>query len=1000
MRGVIQPATGSGGGANELLVLYALLHDIGKPVLRYVYRVRDGYEKRDERAEDLLNLLSMEQGWQREYLERRARHEELSDALIRSFLRRLGLADKEHETYMGLVNRIVARSDVAAAFERGLLPGKERVEELSSRLARLIEGHFKCDAGIPYQHHTAPFLSPLWRLEFAGYRRSVGPCAAGAADIKRGYVGSEAFAALREFGEGRLSEDVMLKIYGLPLWLPVLPLTHDNVIGLELRDYCSAAKGARYGEVVGLLWALMADAASIYGRTGIGLSRGLLNTLDSILRVTTSLVPSAVWASPVPDISLYAHSKMTAAIAQAIRGSEGATRARLLRLELHGIQDFVSSPASERAASRILRGRSLLVELVQDAVVNVLLEFLGLASPAVLVSEGGGITMLVPADVDGKRLEQAAGYIYEELAKTFRGRLWASIALSEAFDVFQMRGFEDPQSEFASAVEELLRRDVVEARVESAAGKAELLAASLGRAVAVDSLTREAVYEGERSLVVRAGDAYFDVLAPGKLEDGDVISELTHLSLVCGTAARNAVLIAALRAFEEKEGALLPGSEFASALVDEISGQLKKYLETSVERPLAARVQVAEGRQFVVGLVPLERLGTAYLLISLISREAVEYGRADELRRLYEAFATALFSTLVAGAIRRALSRARARRLVIEFKAVNNPESFVLSGEGIVEALRKIGEELGGPAELDVAFSPAFLNTYHPVKGDGTSLKDLDEMGLIAMGKVDVDRAGEVLRLYTSSPSRLVDFSNMLSAAMNVKPYLLAAREGRDAVILYSGGDDAVAYGSWRDVLLLLGSAIYGGSIKGLLAPLSASIGLSLGKPKVPVLHLYRAAVEELGKAKVVRASASADFLGASLEVECGGAKREVGAIPLECRWGKMCFDKLVELLERWDTLSSSLEEHKQLIYAIGELSSLAASRRTGAQGLVPLIYYAYLCARREEEFEELRKALAEIYEIPVYPDAGLEEIGRALREARPLLDLILLALRTARERP
>ena len=142
---------------------------------------------------------------------------------------------------------------------------------------------------------------------------------------------------------------------------------------------------------------------------------------------TTWCVPSAYYHS-VPDVSLYDHSRMTAALAVCLAESSlediqkitaavqrqfiekpqaedaallAQPAALLVGGDISGIQDFIYSISSKKAA-RTLRGRSFYLQLLTEAVLRNILQHLGLPYTNVIYSGGGHFYLLAPTSAAGQ----------------------------------------------------------------------------------------------------------------------------------------------------------------------------------------------------------------------------------------------------------------------------------------------------------------------------------------------------------------------------------------------------------------------------------------------------------------------------------------------------------------------------------------------------------------------------------------------------------------------
>jgi CRISPR/Cas system-associated protein Cas10 (large subunit of type III CRISPR-Cas system) len=142
--------------------LCGLLHDIGKPVLRYILRRNKGLE------------------------------EEVRDQRLREFLRTLGIREHEivgekflefvEKTLVNLcggqdyIKEAIGLADVIAAAERGIEKEYGRLKNLWN----YVENYIEDEIGSSYKHYVTPLLSPLWLLGVLNrnsYNNFIGPTA-------------------------------------------------------------------------------------------------------------------------------------------------------------------------------------------------------------------------------------------------------------------------------------------------------------------------------------------------------------------------------------------------------------------------------------------------------------------------------------------------------------------------------------------------------------------------------------------------------------------------------------------------------------------------------------------------------------------------------------------------------------------------------------------------------------------------------------------------------
>lgn len=151
-----------------------------------------------------------------------------------------------------------------------------------------------------------------------------------------------------------------------------------------------------------------------------------LNSLLSVWESCMSTVPSSTNTGESPDISLYDHSKVTAAVGACIseylldRGEtdyftalvqqEQSFRLQqaflLYSADFSGIQKFIYS-VSTRNALKSLRSRSFFLELCMEHYIDELLQLCGLSRANLLYSGGGHCYVLLPNTEKAVRAIQA-----------------------------------------------------------------------------------------------------------------------------------------------------------------------------------------------------------------------------------------------------------------------------------------------------------------------------------------------------------------------------------------------------------------------------------------------------------------------------------------------------------------------------------------------------------------------------------------------------------------
>jgi len=1078
------------------LSIYALLHDIGKPILRFARRYSLEKTKLSvvaDRAKEAIESLFAES------IEAIAskRHDEISERVV-NYMLGVSLDEKDKKYF----NFIISAADALAASERGLEPVRH---DFMVEVQRAVAEEVKARAGLPYSytHEHVPMLSTTWLLLKMGYINSVGlqNISTGASGRWSGVnarreVAEKIFYPLQDAIErgdrGAVTKalvDMLTELAQEPLWIPVRPLLPREVVELRAYSLREAMENTSYSEIVLLLLHMLKKARSIYSSSH-STTRGFVDTIESILKATTTLVPSAIYWSLVPDISLYSHSKLVTALATASQlGREG--RLRLLVIDANNIQGFIAAPVKAAAASRVMRGRSLLLELLLDALSDyALMLFGGMPQANVLVSEGGTIDILVPDLEDfGERVKKLRETGFE-LSKYLGGLVGFTVAYSEPFRVedasFQRAVKALKQGSSSASFIDVINSLSQSLAVEKARSGSRAELAEVGGVIArdteiedFDTLTGEPVFRDSDKDPFKLAiprelsedlKNYVSTISGEKLEPGNTITTSTHLSLAIGTASRELIAILSIHVYRHEQGIVVPDGEALEAIYRGLHEKLK--VGADVAGPLLIK-STQEMYSEYIAFAPLKPVGALHILVSLPLRRAGIHDVEDPefVDPLYEATYRIVGSVLshLDSVLNSIDLSSRSVRIKIRF--VNAPHLFIFTeaiaslytgfSSNIVQRLSEGLDELSKAVSklirrgADVVFSFTLLGLYHPAKyvvggGGGISdvkLVDLDEFGIIAVAKMDADMFGEVRALYSMSPSRLVTLSDLVNTVIAGKAYLKAVKIAKNLIVngekcnldvipLYAGGDDITLYGKWSHVVYYVNELSR--DIRRTLPPLSLSIGISIGDAKEPLLLLYRYAVHLLEEyAKSVRASC---IIGAPYIVlypskpQPSGQEALYYVMPLEkpskyYRWVEdpIAFWNLNVLagvlgvligVEKREDLKEGLEKFKRELYILAsiaheyeealDLYKLVKAGRARIEEfrarVLPIeILYAYTWSRRSDDLREVKELFEKIAEgksmLLQYPEEivegrSVEEALRLLLAAKPVLDLIILALR------
>lgn len=137
-----------------------------------------------------------------------------------------------------------------------------------------------------------------------------------------------------------------------------------------------------------------------------------LDHFTSLWERFASAIPAATVGKVIPDVSLYDHCRATAALAAALyryhqeTGTLSETAVKdneqekflLITGDFYGIQNFIFTEggSTNRAAAKILRGRSFAVSLLSELAAETLCREMGLPVTSILLNAAGKFTILAP----------------------------------------------------------------------------------------------------------------------------------------------------------------------------------------------------------------------------------------------------------------------------------------------------------------------------------------------------------------------------------------------------------------------------------------------------------------------------------------------------------------------------------------------------------------------------------------------------------------------------
>jgi CRISPR-associated protein Csm1 len=200
---------------------------------------------------------------------------------------------------------------------------------------------------------------------------------------------------------------------------PLRPLSVEALFPVSAKGYETADNAAAQREYA-QLWAAFRQALEQIPASHRGHWPLWLDHFDSAWACYTHAIPAATAFGVVPDVSLYDHSRTTAALATALwryhhdRNDDPETvRARLadwhrpdwdeqklllVQGDFFGIQEFIfaSGGQTQKKAAHLLRGRSFQVALLSECAALSVLDHLGLPPTSQVINAAGKFLIVAP----------------------------------------------------------------------------------------------------------------------------------------------------------------------------------------------------------------------------------------------------------------------------------------------------------------------------------------------------------------------------------------------------------------------------------------------------------------------------------------------------------------------------------------------------------------------------------------------------------------------------
>lgn len=219
------------------------------------------------------------------------------------------------------------------------------------------------------------------------------------------YKRTRLLPVLESLGPGRISR--FKKADDFAFHYPMAPLSAQTVFPCDASKIDPEKAEQEYQAQFDLFWEQVANVR--HQRENILL---WAEHFDSLLMTYTSVIPAARVGDVIHDVSLYDHSRTTAALGAALYRYHAATgtldeknvkrgdmeKLLLVSGDFYGIQDFIFSAGGEmrKFRAKLLRGRSFTVSLFSELAADLVCRKLGLPFLSVVMNAAGKFHLIAP----------------------------------------------------------------------------------------------------------------------------------------------------------------------------------------------------------------------------------------------------------------------------------------------------------------------------------------------------------------------------------------------------------------------------------------------------------------------------------------------------------------------------------------------------------------------------------------------------------------------------
>lgn len=287
------------------------------------------------------------------------------------------------------------------------------------------------------------------------------------------YISARLTSVFEEIDKESINQDDLKYRY------PLEPLSVQSLFPVEKQDLSKEVAAQEYAE----LWnsfekSLQTIPSAVQKNWSLW-----LDCFDSLWQTYTQAIPSAsafvttkVVNKTIANVSLYDHSKSTAALAVAlwryykeknveepkkIIDSDLDSPFLIVQGDISGIQNFIFAQGAEtqKNAAKILRGRSFLISLFSECAALKILETLDLPATSQIINAAGHFTIVAPNTAD---VVQKLQSVKSEIEDWFYDNLYGTTNIVLAWESATKTDFENKQFE---ELQERLRTNLEKAKL-------------------------------------------------------------------------------------------------------------------------------------------------------------------------------------------------------------------------------------------------------------------------------------------------------------------------------------------------------------------------------------------------------------------------------------------------------------------------------------------------------------------------------------------------------